>query len=589
MLRAVNHSSRLSAFQRYKTSISCFSTLESPGSNRKAFKTIDLDRNILDRLDAMKVGFISKRKMKVAVAKKFDKYTTKSSESMLEDRTPLPFPFRATGRVLHTAGDRNEFPNAFPGNPPEVALIGRSNVGKSTLLNALLGFDQSYVQKAIVSDKPGETKFLTFFQLGMSYKPPSKKISSANTNSTEVTNMKEEIIKTPALIVADMPGYGFAFMNEEEKFRCHTLCLDYLVSNMYRDKALKRVILLLDGRHGLKATDILFLHDLQKFLLDHLAEGEYGSNSEEAQRILDENPGSSSEASLAPEYDDDTMLPMGNGISLTGKQIKMFTKVLGWKLQIVLTKCDLVERTELCRRIISVSRSIEEKVPSLYHSMLPVMALSAMDLRGTKEMKRELAALIPPQWENAPNLKKQELDPIKFEEKELRRQAYEAKKAPNQRNQRKNDDEKEENRPSFSERHKQREEEVKNGTAIDLQRRVFDQEEEYNDYKKGKYTLTEGNKSSSRLISNTTKKTEPTLRRKDQVMQALHSNNNEYNSNTYENNRSFTKEGSNSSNKKIDIKSTRTTTKPIKGSPKSQIMAEYGDEIEEYFGDPALQ
>lgn len=43
------------------------------------------------------------------------------------------------------------------GPVPEVAVLGRSNVGKSTLLNAILGYTPSHVQKAAVSNKPGMT------------------------------------------------------------------------------------------------------------------------------------------------------------------------------------------------------------------------------------------------------------------------------------------------------------------------------------------------------------------------------------------------------------------------------------------------
>ena len=173
-----------------------------------------------------------------------------------------------------------------------ILLLGRSNVGKSTLLNALVGFDQSYVQKALISNKPGETKHLTFYQLGYIVPPASPPIITSNDalpsknesihanasdnnvhnnnhektkllaqmkSSSDNSNSKDiKLVKNPALLLVDMPGYGFAFMNEEEKLRCHLLCLDYLASNSCnrnRHKPLKRVIFLLDGRHGIKIAD----------------------------------------------------------------------------------------------------------------------------------------------------------------------------------------------------------------------------------------------------------------------------------------------------------------------------------------------
>lgn len=86
------------------------------------------------------------------------------------------------------------------GECPEVAIIGRSNAGKSTLLNSLLGYDASYTKKAAVSAKPGETQALHFYVLRKQY------------NS-----------RRPALAIVDMPGYGFAFTNEKEAHRCFSL------------------------------------------------------------------------------------------------------------------------------------------------------------------------------------------------------------------------------------------------------------------------------------------------------------------------------------------------------------------------------
>ena len=86
------------------------------------------------------------------------------------------------------------------GSCPEVAVIGRSNAGKSTLLNSLLGYDSSYTKKSSVSQKPGETQALHIYMLRKQF------------NS-----------KVPALALVDMPGYGFSFASEAEALRCFSL------------------------------------------------------------------------------------------------------------------------------------------------------------------------------------------------------------------------------------------------------------------------------------------------------------------------------------------------------------------------------
>jgi len=102
---------------------------------------------------------------------------------------------------------------------PEVAFAGRSNVGKSSLINALTG------QKSLarVSVTPGRTRELNFFTLG----------------------------KDDAFYLVDMPGYGYARASKAEVKGWTRLIQDYLKGR----RELKRVFLLIDARHGLKESD----------------------------------------------------------------------------------------------------------------------------------------------------------------------------------------------------------------------------------------------------------------------------------------------------------------------------------------------
>lgn len=100
---------------------------------------------------------------------------------------------------------------------PEIAFAGRSNVGKSTLLNALTG------RKALArtSNTPGRTQQLNFFDLG------------------------------GRLTLVDMPGYGYAKAPKSEVAAWTRLVRDYLRGRV----GLRRLCLLIDARHGLKSTD----------------------------------------------------------------------------------------------------------------------------------------------------------------------------------------------------------------------------------------------------------------------------------------------------------------------------------------------
>ncbi|KAG0343549.1 hypothetical protein BG004_005223 [Podila humilis] len=103
----------------------------------------------------------------------------------------------------------------------EVAIVGRSNVGKSTMLNTLTESPNT----ARVSSKPGLTRQLNFYRCGDKF------------------------------VVVDMPGYGFAFAKEHDKVAWKELIEEYLGSR----KSLRRIYVMIDARHGLKVADKEFL------------------------------------------------------------------------------------------------------------------------------------------------------------------------------------------------------------------------------------------------------------------------------------------------------------------------------------------
>lgn len=143
---------------------------------------------------------------------------------------PVPPDFPEQGRLLFAgpcdfifaAAKQGDLP---PIGPPEIAFAGRSNVGKSSLLNALT----NRKTLARVSHTPGRTQQLNFFDLG------------GNASSSDA----------PRLRLVDMPGYGYAAVGKDKIANWTRVQRDYL-----RGRApLARVFVLIDGRRGVKPLD----------------------------------------------------------------------------------------------------------------------------------------------------------------------------------------------------------------------------------------------------------------------------------------------------------------------------------------------
>ncbi|GMF44842.1 unnamed protein product [Phytophthora fragariaefolia] len=139
--------------------------------------------------------------------------------------------FKVDSTLITSTSDPDDLPQW---EVPEIAFAGRSNAGKSSLINALTG------QRALVrtSKTPGRTQQLHFLSVG------GKKGS------------------LPDLALVDMPGFGFATAPKKVVDEWHALVGGYIDSR--RGNNLKTTMLLIDARRGLGPAD----HDFMDFLHD---------------------------------------------------------------------------------------------------------------------------------------------------------------------------------------------------------------------------------------------------------------------------------------------------------------------------------
>ncbi|MAZ74096.1 MAG: YihA family ribosome biogenesis GTP-binding protein [Deltaproteobacteria bacterium] len=122
-----------------------------------------------------------------------------------------------SAELVISAAAPKQFP---PTKVPEVAFVGRSNVGKSTLINSLLN------RKSLVktSSTPGKTQLINFFRINQSFH------------------------------CVDLPGYGFAKVPEPIRRSWRALIEAYLAGR----ESLRGVVLIIDSRQGPTAEDVQF-------------------------------------------------------------------------------------------------------------------------------------------------------------------------------------------------------------------------------------------------------------------------------------------------------------------------------------------
>jgi GTP-binding protein len=158
-------------------------------------------------------------------------------------------------------------PQEWPrGAIPEIAFVGRSNVGKSSMLNALT----RHRKLARVSNTPGRTRALQFFDV--SYRPSAA-------------------ARPRALRFCDLPGYGYAKVSKAERDRWAAMIEDYL-----RDRdVLRAVVLIVDARHPPTESDgeaFAFLRDAGREVvvaatkMDKLPRTRQGAALREVERVL---------------------------------------------------------------------------------------------------------------------------------------------------------------------------------------------------------------------------------------------------------------------------------------------------------------
>ena len=147
---------------------------------------------------------------------------TKNNSPVLGPEEKAALAWAHTTRFLTTASKLDQLPAH---ELPEVAFVGRSNAGKSSSINALT----QQRQLAFASKTPGRTQHINLFAVGPR--------------------------DAPQMLLADLPGYGYAAVARDAKLRWQQVMADYLAER----RNLAAVVQLVDSRHGLTELDLQLL------------------------------------------------------------------------------------------------------------------------------------------------------------------------------------------------------------------------------------------------------------------------------------------------------------------------------------------
>ena len=147
---------------------------------------------------------------------------TAAPDSTAQAAATLALGWLHTAKFLTTAPQLQFLPSL---EVPEIAFVGRSNAGKSTCINTLT----QQKQLAFASKKPGRTQHINLFSLG-----------------------RQGVLDA---VLADLPGYGYAAVPQQDKIRWQQVMANYLVTR----ENLKAIVLMCDPRHGLTELDEILL------------------------------------------------------------------------------------------------------------------------------------------------------------------------------------------------------------------------------------------------------------------------------------------------------------------------------------------